>query len=566
MFVSDSHLVVLEYIKELVYLSMQMSQKHEISYGSGRFYDEPAQNLESYFLPSSENLDSYCSSDNSSQTTYPVQILEQYCTLESASTSNSFPYQNSPSTVSFSSNHSPVSKLEPKSYVLRPQHSLEIVNGSPEDDSYLSHDLDDLRHKIRELETAMLEPNADMLEIYDAVIPEESASFFLEAEKWKKNMEMISRGDLKEILYTCAKAMAVKDMETTELLVSELRKMVSISGNPIQRLGAYMLEALVARMASSGSTIYKSLKCSEPTGNELLSYMHVLYEICPYFKFGYMSANGAIAEAMKEESEVHIIDFQVGQGTQWVSLIQALACRPGGPPKIRITGVDDSFSSYAREGGLDIVGKRLSTLAQSCHVPFEFHAVRVAASEVQLEDLQLRPNEAVAVNFAIMLHHVPDESVDSHNHRDRLLRLAKHLSPKVVTLVEQELNTSNAPFLQRFVETMNYYLAVFESIDVVLPREHKERINVEQHCLAREVVNLVACEGAERVERHELLSKWRMRFTMAGFTPYPLSSFINSSIKDLLESYRGHYTLEEKDGALFLGWMNQALIASCAWR
>ncbi|KAK7305214.1 hypothetical protein VNO77_43115 [Canavalia gladiata] len=546
---------------------MQTSQNHEISYGSGRFYVEPVQNRESYCIPSSENVDNYSSSDNSSQTAYTsVQTLEQYCTLESASTSNSFPYQNSPSAISFSSNNSPVSKLDSKSYVLRPQHSLEIVNGSPEDDSLLTHQLDDLSHKIRELETAMMGPNADMLDIYDAVVPDESHPFLLEAEKWNKMMEIISRGDLKEMLYTCAKAMAANDKETTEWMMSELRKMVSISGNPMQRLGAYVLEALVARMASSGSTIYKSLKCSEPTGNELLSYMHVLYEICPYFKFGYMSANGAIAEAMKEESAVHIIDFQISQGTQWVSLIQALARRPGGPPKIRITGVDDSVSAYARGGGLDIVGKRLSTLAQSFHVPFEFNAVKVAASQLQLEDLDLRPYEAVAVNFAIMLHHVPDESVNSHNHRDRLLRLAKYLSPKVVTLVEQEFNTNSMPFLQRFVETMNYYLAVFESIDVVLPREHKERINVEQHCLAREVVNLIACEGAERVERHELLNKWRMRFTNAGFTPYPLSSYINSSIKDLLESYRGNYTLEERDGALYLGWMDQVLIASCAWR
>lgn len=546
---------------------MQTSQNHKISYGSGGFYVEPVQNLESYCLPSSENIDNYSSSDNSSQTTYPsVQTLEQYCTLESASTSHSFPCQNSPPALSFSSNNSPLSKLESNSYVLRPQHSLEIASGSPENDSYLTHDLDDLTHKIRELETAMLGPNADMLDIYGTVIPEEPDSFLLEAEKWKRRTEMLSRGDLKEMLYTCAKAMTVNDMESTEWLITELRKMVSISGNPIQRLGAYILESLVARMGTSGSTIYKSLKCSEPTGNELLSYMHVLYEICPYFKFGYMSANGAIAEALKKESEVHIIDFQIGQGTQWVSLIQALARRPGGPPKIRISGVDDSYSAYSRGGGLDIVGKRLEALAQSCHVPFEFNAVRVPATQVQLEDLELRPYEAVAVNFAISLHHVPDESVNSHNHRDRLLRLAKQVSPKVVTLVEQEFNTNHVPFLQRFIETMNYYLAVFESIDTVLPREHKERINVEQHCLAREVVNLIACEGEERVERHELLKKWRMRFTMAGFTPYPLSPFINSSIKDLLQSYHGHYTLEERDGALFLGWMNQVLIASCAWR
>lgn len=542
---------------------MQTSQNHEISYGSDRFYVEPVQNLESYCLPSIENLDNYSSSDNSCQTFYPShQTLEQCNTLESASTSNnSLPYQNSPSTHGFSPNNSPGSTL-------RPQHSLEFVNGSPEEeDCYLTYlDHDDLRHKMSELESVMRGPNVEMLEMYDTKVQEESTSFLLEAEKWKKNMEMVSRGDLKEMLYNCAKAVDVNDMETIEWMVTELRKIVSVSGSPIERLGAYMLEALVSRLAFSGSTIYKSLKCSEPTGNELLSYMHVLYEVCPYFKFGYMSANGAIAEAMKEENEVHIIDFQIGQGTQWVSLIQALARRPGGPPKIRITGIDDSYSSNVRGGGVDIVGEKLLTLAQSCHVSFEFHAVSVYPSEVRLEDFELRPNEAVAVNFALMLHHVPDESVNIHNHRDRLLRLAKHMSPKVVTLVEQEFNTNNAPFLQRFLETMNYYSAVYESIDVVLPRDHKERINVEQHCLAREVVNLVACEGEERVERHELLSKWRMRFAMAGFTPYPLSSFINSSIKNLLESYRGHYTLEERDGALYLGWMNQDLIASCAWR
>ncbi|KAK7320330.1 hypothetical protein VNO77_29715 [Canavalia gladiata] len=112
-----------------------------------------------------------------------------------------------------------------------------------------------------------------------------------------------------------------------------------------------------------------------------------------------------------------------------------------------------------------------------------------------------------------------------------------------------------------------YYLAVFESIDVALPREHKKkRINVEQHCLAREVVNLVACEGTERVERYELLKKWRSRFTMAGFTPYPLISFVNCSIKNLQQSYQGHYTLEERDGALYLGWLKKVLVSYYAWR
>lgn len=165
-----------------------------------------------------------------------------------------------------------------------------------------------------------------------------------------------------------------------------------------------------------------------------------------------------------------------------------------------------------------------------------------------------------------MLHHMPDESVDPLNHRDRLLRLIKGLSPKVVTLVEQESNVNTAPFFHRFQETLNYYTAIFESIDVTLPRDHLQRINVEQHCLARDIVNIIACEGAERVERHELLGKWKSRFTMAGFKPYPLSTLVNSTIKALLESYSHKYRLEERDGALFLGWSNRDLVASCAWK
>ncbi|KAE8125423.1 hypothetical protein FH972_020231 [Carpinus fangiana] len=414
----------------------------------------------------------------------------------------------------------------------------------------------------------MLGTDLDILDVYsitNLVRPNQN-QIPSEAEKWKQIMEMISRGDLKDVLCACAKAIADNDMFTAEWLMSELRQMVSVSGEPVQRLGAYMLEGLVARLASSGSSIYKALRCKEPASAELLSYMHLLYEVCPYFKFGYMSANGAIAEAMKDESQVHIIDFQIAQGSQWVTLIQGLAARPGGPPRIRITGIDDSTSAYARGGGLDIVGKRLSSLAKACKVPFEFNPTEISGTEVQLEDLGVRPGEAIAVNFAFTLHHIPDESVGSQNHRDRLLRLVKSLSPKVVTLVEQESNTNTAPFFNRFLETLDYYLAIFESIDVTLPREHKERINVEQHCLARDIVNIIACEGLERVERHELLGKWKSRFMMAGFTPYPLSSLVNATIKTLLENYCEKYTLEERDGALYLGWLNRVLVASCAWR
>lgn len=371
--------------------------------------------------------------------------------------------------------------------------------------------------------------------------------------------------NLKQLLVACAKALSENKLDEFEKLEQITRASVSITGEPIQRLGAYMIEGLVARKDSSGTNIYRTLKCNQPASKDLLSYMHILYEICPYLKFGYMAANGAIAEACKNDDRIHIIDFQIAQGTQWLTLLQALASRPSGAPHVRITGIDDPVSKYARGAGLAAVERRFAEVAQKFNIPVEFHAVPVFAPDITKEMLDVRPGEALAVNFPLQLHHTPDESVDVSNPRDGLLRMVKSLSPKVVTLIEQESNTNTAPFLPRFIETLDFYSAMFESIDVTMSREKKERINVEQQCLARDMVNIIACEGKERVERHELLGKWRLRFMMAGFRPFPLSSYVNSVIRGLLKCYSVHYTLVEKDGGMLLGWKDRNLVSSSAW-
>ncbi|XP_071697324.1 scarecrow-like protein 21 [Rutidosis leptorrhynchoides] len=406
---------------------------------------------------------------------------------------------------------------------------------------YNSPSSPDFMCKLRQLETIM-SGDTD----FDDDAGNEKSLDLPDIEIWKEMIVDYSGRDLKQVLIACAKSVSNNDLLNAHMLISELRQLVSVAGEPIQRLGAYMLEGLVARLSSSGSTIYKSSYFQLNT--------YVLYEICPYFKFGYMSANGAIAEAMKHEKRVHIVDFCIGNGSQWVPLIQAFAKRPGGPPHIRITGLQDSPSV------LRIVGKRLCKLAKTYNVPFAFH------TEIGLESVQAQPGESLAVNFAFVLHRMSDESVSIRNDRDRVLRLVKSMNPKVVTLVEQESNTNTAPFYPRFLEALDYYNAMFESMDITLPREDRGRINVEQHCLARDVVNIIACEGNERVERNELLGKWKLRFSMAGFSPCPMSPLVNATIKRLLKNHSERYMVDEKDGALYLGWMNRDLVACCAWK
>lgn len=375
--------------------------------------------------------------------------------------------------------------------------------------------------------------------------------------------------DLKQLLLNCAEAISNGELSKAARMTEMLNQMVSVSGEPFQRLAAYALEGLKAKLYSSGNIIYKKLKCDEPpTSSEMMSYMSVLYHICPYYKFAYTSANAIIMEATRNDNRIHVIDFSIAQGSQWMGFIETLGRRPGGPPSLRVTGVDDSDSFYARGGGMDIVGTRLKEVADSWRVPFEFHGAAMSGCQVKLENLGFRTGEAIVVNFPYMLHHMPDESVNTCNHRDRLIRLVKSLSPKVMTLVEQESNTNTSHFLARFRETLDYYNAMFESIEAGCPKEeYKKRIKTEEHCVARDIVSIIACEGEERVQRHEVFGKWKARLMMAGFSPCRLSPSVNIAVKEMLKrEFSPFYKTAEMNGALYLGWKNRAMATCSAWR
>ncbi|XP_018679303.2 scarecrow-like protein 1 isoform X2 [Musa acuminata AAA Group] len=391
-------------------------------------------------------------------------------------------------------------------------HSL---SDYPSPEQEIDYGKDEIRLKLQELEQALLNDNDEDLVDSDQVVgiednwtepikdllvpcsPKESSSY-LSISCIGSNREPPTP---KQLLFDCAAAISEGCMEEAQAIITELRQIVSIQGDPPQRLAAYMVEGLAARIASSGQGIYKALRCKEPPTSDRLSAMQILFEVCPCFKFGYMAANYTIVEALGDEEKVHIIDFDINQGSQYINLIQTLSTWPSKRPHLRISGVDDPESVQRAVGGLEIIGQRLEKLAEELGVPFEFQAIAAKTSDVTPEMLDCRSGEALVVNFAFQLHHMPDESVSTVNQRDQLLRMVKGLSPKLVTLIEQDMNTNTAPFFPRFVEVYNYHTAVFESLDATLPRDSTDRMNVERQCLARDIVNIVACEGADRIER-----------------------------------------------------------------
>ncbi|KAK9053784.1 hypothetical protein SSX86_024858 [Deinandra increscens subsp. villosa] len=426
--------------------------------------------------------------------------------------------------------------------------SYEDQHMSSEDLEGMSYDEDMMRLKLHELERALVDDSA----------PNESSSH--------NSCVRASAVTPKDLLFECALVVSEGgNIQGASNLINELRRMVCIDGEPSERISAYMVEALAARVAASGKGLYKALKCKEPPSKDRLSAMQVLFEVCPCFRFGFMAANGAILEAFVGEEKVHVIDFDINQGSQYITLLQTLAGQSP-KPHLRLTGVDDPESVQRPVGGLNHIGLRLKELANSLDLDFEFTSVAANTALVEPGTLNCRAGEAVIVNFAFQLHHMPDESVSTVNQRDQLLRMVKSLNPKLVTVVEQDVNTNTAPFLRRFHEAYSYYSALFDCLEATLPRESQERVNVEKQCLARDIVNIVACEGEERIERYEVSGKWKARMMMAGFEACPISENVNDTIRKLIKQYSERYKMKVETNAVHFGWEDKVLIVASAWR
>ena len=138
--------------------------------------------------------------------------------------------------------------------------------------------------------------------------------------------------------------------------------------------------------------------------------------------------------------------------------------------------------------------------------------------------------ESLVVNFAFKLYRMADESVSTDNLFGELLRCVKGLGPRVVILVEQEMNINSALFMARVTETCSYYSAPFDSVEATMKRDNLELVKIKEG-LSRKLGNLVACEGRDRVERCEVFGKWRDRMGTAGFKLKPLSKNVSETLK-----------------------------------
>ncbi|KAL1549024.1 protein SCARECROW-like [Salvia divinorum] len=354
------------------------------------------------------------------------------------------------------------------------------------------------------------------------------------------------------LLLQCAEAVSADNLEEANRMLLEISQVATPFGTSAQRVAAYFSEAMSARIVSSCLGIYAALP-TVPHGQKLASAFQVFNGISPFVKFSHFTANQAIQEAFEREDRVHIIDLDIMQGLQWPGLFHILASRPGGPPFVRLTGLGNSTEA------LQATGKRLSDFADKLGLPFEFCPLADKVGNLNPEKLNISKREAVAVHW--LQHSLYDVTGSDTN----TLGLLQRLSPKVVTVVEQDLSHAGS-FLGRFVEAIHYYSALFDSLGACYGEESEERHVVEQQLLSREIRNVLSVGGPSR--RGEIkFNNWREKLEQSGFKGISLAGNAAAQATLLLGMFPSDgYTLVEDNGALKLGWKDLCLLTASAWR
>ncbi|KAM3194359.1 hypothetical protein ACQJBY_070806 [Aegilops geniculata] len=376
--------------------------------------------------------------------------------------------------------------------------------------------------------------------------------------------------DLRTMLIHCAQAVAAGDRRGATELLRQIKQHSGPTGDATQRLAHCFAEGLEARLAGTGSQVYQSLVAKRTSVVEFLKAYKLFMAACCFKKANFGFANKTILNAVAGKRRLHIVDFGVQYGLQWPGLMRWLAQRDGGPPEVRITGIDLPQPGFRPARQVEETGRRLSSCARELGVPFKFHGVAAKWETVRAEDLRIDPDEVLVVHCQCGLRNLMDDSVavttGGPSPRDVVLRNIRDMRPDV--FVECVANGGyGAPFfVTRFREAMFFYSAHFDMLDATIPRDNDVRLLIERDLIGPGALNVIACEGADRVERPETYRQWQARNRRAGLRQLPLDPEVVGMVREKVrEHYHKDFLVDVDHQWLLQGWKGRVLYALSTW-
>ncbi|PRQ34145.1 putative transcription factor GRAS family [Rosa chinensis] len=374
--------------------------------------------------------------------------------------------------------------------------------------------------------------------------------------------------DLCTMLTQCAQAVASYDQRNASELLKQIRQHSSPYGDATQRLAHYFADGLEVRLAGTRTPSYSPIASMQISTVEILKSYQTYVTSTPLKTVPHFFANMTIMKLAEKATSLHIIDFGTSYGFQWPSLIQCLSERHGGPPKLRITTIELPQPGFRPTERVEETGRRLAKYSARFSVPFEFHVIAQKWETVGFDDLKIDRNELIVVNCLHRLKHVPDVTMMGNSPRDAVLKLIKKINPEI--FIHGVVNGAyNSPFfLTRFKQALFHYDALFNVFEATIPCEDQQRLFFERAGYGRDIMNVVACEGLEIVERPETYKKWQVRNVRAGFKQLPLDQELLKKVKTMSKSmgYHNDFSIDEDEQWMLQGWKGRVLMALSFWK
>ncbi|XP_010544618.1 PREDICTED: scarecrow-like protein 22 isoform X2 [Tarenaya hassleriana] len=327
---------------------------------------------------------------------------------------------------------------------------------------------------------------------------------------------------------------------------------VSDRKTPFQRAALYITEALQS-LVLSGS----AFSSSQNLILKIASY-RAFSEASPFLQFVNFTANQAIIDSLEGFDRIHIIDFDVGFGSQWASLMQELVGRNRTPLPLKITAFA-SPSTVSDEFELRFAEESLKSFAGEVKIPFE---IQLLGLDLLLNPafwpLSLRSSdkEAIAVNL-------PISSVIS-GYLPLILRFLRQISPNVVVCSDRGCDRNDAPFPNAVIHALQYFTSLLESLDAANPSPDAAA-SIERIWLQPSMQRLL-------VNRHRWMERsppWRSLLGQCGFTGASVSHAAEAQAECLVQrsGVRGfHVEKRQSSSSLVLCWERKELVSVSAWR
>jgi GRAS domain family len=442
-------------------------------------------------------------------------------------------------------------------------------------------DMDNLEHLGgRNCKVSMLcsEETARRSALFDEVLLEHDNSM----QKFSKLKEVVLRDannfaendqgevhDLKSLLIQCSDAVYANDHQLAKELIEQIRNRSSLDGDGIQRMAFQYANALEARLTGTGGEAWRRTCRKWIPTSEFAKMAKLFITASPFPRVSTCCSNRTILSAAAEASVLHVVDFGIGFGFHWPSLIQAMSNQNANTKKLRITGIDFPRPGFRPAGLVEETGRRLEDYARSFSIPFEYRGITSKNWEaISPDELDIRKDELLIVNCMYCLRLVGDEAVSLDSPRDRVLSLIYQMRPSI--FIEGVLNIrSYSPFyLTRFRQSLSLFLSVFEIVDILVARDNKLRQTVETEIFGRDIMNIIACEGSDWTTKPESYKQWHQRNVRAGFEQIPLDAAIVKECREYLSKHHKNkiFFIEEDGNWLLQGWSGRVFDAFSVWK